>query len=101
MKRHDFEDLDEMIAELEDSLGVDTAEYLEEDYLDTIGAFEEDDEFDLKELKDLGDDFKDEDEDLDAELAAEEELRRKRKAELDDFNADNVPDGAADDDDKD
>ncbi len=90
MKRLDFDDLDEMIAELEDSLGVDTAEYLEEDYLDTIGAFEDDDEFDLGEFKDVGDEFKDE-EDLDAELAAEEELRKKRKAELDDLDMDISP----------
>lgn len=85
MKRHNFDDLDEMIADLEDSLGVDTAEYLEEDYLDTIGAFEDDDEFDLGELEEIGDDFKDED--LDAELQAEEEFRLRRKAELEEFNA--------------
>ncbi|MDD3118980.1 MAG: hypothetical protein PHQ27_07370 [Victivallales bacterium] len=74
MKKHDFDDLDEMIAELEDSLGMDTAEYLEEDYLDTIGAFEDDKEFDLKEFKDFEDEFSDTDDSLESESGDEGEM---------------------------
>lgn len=57
----EFDDLDEMIAELEDSLGVDSSDYSEEDYLDTIGDFGDDDEFDISEFGD------EEEEDFDIE----------------------------------
>ena len=65
MKSNDFDDLDDIIAELEDSLGVDSASYLEEDDdgFEDFGFADDESVYDLDEYDE------EEDEDFDGELA--------------------------------
>ena len=94
MRRDDLEDLDDMIAELENSLGVNTSEYLD-DYLDTVGLDSGDAE---GEVDELGADFE-EDFDLDdfAELDENFDVEDDKLSQ-DDFDDDFNADGAADED---
>ncbi len=70
MSNEDYDDLDDIISELEDSLGVDHSDYLEED--DDFDSFDLDEDEGIYGVDDVYDELEDEDfDDEDSESAYE------------------------------